>query len=128
MKALFSIPEPEKPKVEESDDEATRWLSRFMNADGRSIYTMFMEPYAGPDSSYDIANHLLKAMYNRFVKPGLWDGMKFLRVTLWALENRMDLNRYVYARGSRKYDAGNLPYGKAATISGRIMREIAGED
>lgn len=127
MTPLVTIPTVEKKPDDNGKDAASMWISRFMYVDDRSIYTMFMEPYAGPDGSYDIANHMIESMYNRFIKSGLWDGMKFIRVTLWVLESKLDINQYTYGRGSRMYDKGTLPYGKAGDISGKTLNYIIGE-
>jgi hypothetical protein len=115
--------------IRNDDDRCKAFIGRFQKADGGSIYASFMGPYAGPDGSYDTSNLMLERMYRKFLIDGDWSDLKFTRVTFWIIENRMEINQFTYARGSRLYDRSRLPTGKLEDMDyDTIMWIINGED
>jgi hypothetical protein len=97
--------------IVDDKDKSKAFIGRFQRADGGEIYGIYMRPYAGKDGTYDISNRMLESMYKKYYLSGLWESLKFARVTFWALENDLEINSYTYSRGSRLYDRKILPTG-----------------
>ena len=109
-------------------DRESAFIGRLQTAGDGGVYMKFMHPYAAPSGSYDLANRMIKTMYHRYVIDLEWDGLRFLRILLWALENRLAINRFTFDNGSRLYDRGSLPYGAMSAIPANVIRTIVGPD
>jgi hypothetical protein len=110
-------------------DKAKAFIGRFQKADDGLVYQQYMVDYAGGNGSYDINNKMLENMYRKYYISGLWETMKFIKITFWILEHHYDINTFSYDKVGRIYDRGRLSNGKLEDMDyDTIMWIITGED
>jgi hypothetical protein len=91
-----------------SKNKAAAFIGRFQSVD---VFGTLMVPYSGANGDYDVVTRSIKNAYRSFVEENGWTVEKFFRAVVFALENKLEINKYTLGRAGRQYDMSKLPMG-----------------